>query len=194
MGGYARVPIPVSGLVSFRDDRVYADLVTTRYFLDIIRKAPQLQIFEVGYHYLKEDLSLSHNQRIRSPSLKTFNACDSNLIRRLELPSLHGIYLMCSVMADDSEVLTSPDAFAALHEMLSRSQCSLTLNYLIIHEAYIDANLIDIVEMSPQVTYFSLHAGIGRWSKASEEVCRKLHSRMAETAVDKRLYLYYDVT
>ncbi|PBK92992.1 hypothetical protein ARMGADRAFT_144129 [Armillaria gallica] len=71
MGENARDPIiPASGLVSFQDDRGYADLVTTRYFLDIIRKAPQLQTFEVGYHHLKEDLSLSHYQRIRSPSLK----------------------------------------------------------------------------------------------------------------------------
>ncbi len=186
MGENARVPIPASGLVSFRDDRAYADLVTTRYFLDIIRKAPQLQTFEVGYHHLEEDLSLSHNQRIRSPSLKTFDACDSNLIRSLELPSLQSIYLMRSVMADVSEVLTSPDALSALHEMLSCSQCSLTLNYLIIHEAYIDANLIGIVEMSPQVTSISLHVSNGRWSKASDEVCRKLLSRMAETTMDNK--------
>ncbi|KAK0239696.1 hypothetical protein EDD85DRAFT_822897 [Armillaria nabsnona] len=186
MGENARVPIPASGLVSFQDDRAYADLVTTRYFLDIIRKAPQLQTFEVGYHHLKEDLSLSHYQRIRSPSLKTFDACDSNLIRNLELPSLQGLYLMRSVVADVSEVLTSPDALSALHELLSRSQCSLTLNYLIIHEAYIDANLIGIVEMSPQVTSISLHVGNGRWFKASDKVCRKLLSRMAEIAVDNK--------
>ncbi|SJL00870.1 uncharacterized protein ARMOST_04184 [Armillaria ostoyae] len=188
MGENARVPIPVSGLVSFQDDRVYADLATTRYFLDIIGKAPQLQTFEVGYHHIDGDVSLSHNQRIRNPSLKSFDACDSNLIRSLELPSLRSIYLMRSAMADDSdsEVLTSPDALSALHEMLSHSQCSLTLNHLIIHEAYIDANVIGIVEISPQVTSFSLHADNGRWSKASDEVCRQLLSRMAETAVDNK--------
>ncbi len=41
-------PYPGSSLVSFQDDRAYADLVTTRYFLDIIRKAPQLQTLRWG--------------------------------------------------------------------------------------------------------------------------------------------------
>ncbi|KAG7448170.1 uncharacterized protein BT62DRAFT_1003961 [Guyanagaster necrorhizus] len=158
-------------------------------------------MFEVGSYHPEGDSSLSLNPRIRSPSLIHFAACDPSLIRSLELPTLQSMRLIRSGMADELEVLTSPDALSALHGMLSRSQRSLTLTCLVIHEAYIDMNLIGIMEISPQMTFLSLHVCNGRWSQASDETYRKLLSRTAETIADNRhnilphlQFFYMDVT
>ncbi|KAK0436681.1 hypothetical protein EV421DRAFT_2038533 [Armillaria borealis] len=128
----ASIRFPITNLVSFSDVRAFAGDKLTPEYLNVVKLAPKLRSFSYND---RSDYSI-HNQtstplsfpHVMSRSLIELSTSSPNFLRSMVLPSLKKFTLttMCGADVGGKVIKCPARALGALHEMLLRSQCSLT--------------------------------------------------------------------
>ncbi|KAK0189548.1 hypothetical protein F5146DRAFT_1051506 [Armillaria mellea] len=154
----AIIRFPVINLVSFSDERAFARDKLTPEYLNVVKLAPKLRSFAYHDYSIQRPMSAPPSfPCVMSRSLLELSASSPSFLRSIELPSLKEFTLTAVYDADAREaVLKCPvDALGALHEMLLRSQCSLTGLHLV--DAVLDNNLTNIIRLVPSLQEFVIN-------------------------------------
>ncbi|PBK79595.1 hypothetical protein ARMGADRAFT_119585 [Armillaria gallica] len=149
------IRFPVTNLVSFSDERAFVGDNLTPEYLNVVKLAPKLRSFSYHDYSIQNPMSTPPSfPHVMSRSLLELSATSPSFLRSMELPSLKEFTLTNAYDADIGEaVLKCPvDALGALHEMLLRSQCSLTQLHLV--DAVLDNNLANIIRLIPSLQEF----------------------------------------
>ncbi|KAK0447822.1 uncharacterized protein EV420DRAFT_861504 [Desarmillaria tabescens] len=174
----ASIRFPVANLVSFFDKRAFGGDKLTREYLDVVRLAPNLRSFsynDYGISHISMPLSFPC---VTSRSLTELSASSPKFLRNMELPSLREFTLTTMCNADTGGVVIKcpEDALGALHEMLLRSQCSLTKLHLI--DAVLDNNLANIIRLVPSLQEFDID--FYEWMDDYDPIMQSLVTQMSE--------------
>ncbi|PBK84581.1 hypothetical protein ARMGADRAFT_1170003 [Armillaria gallica] len=179
----AEVHFPTANLVSFFDGRPFSgDRVTQRY-LHYITSSPNLVSFSWHHHSDIPISSLPYYPLITHPTLRELSACSGKLLHSLISPSLTKMALG-SGHEDliNIPVKCPPDALSELHDLLVRSQCSLTVLSLV--DAGANEQLSAIIALCPHLRDLSIE--FNGWTSDDLDTdlgISSLISRMSETHV-----------
>ncbi|SJL11135.1 uncharacterized protein ARMOST_14538 [Armillaria ostoyae] len=178
----ASIRFPVTNLVSFSDVRAFAGDKLTPEYLNVVELAPKLRSFSYNDH---SDYSI-HNQmstplsfpRVMSRSLIELSTSSPNFLRSMELPSLKEFTLttMCGADLGEKVIKCPARALGALHEMLLRSQCSLTQLHLI--DPVLDNNLANIIRLVPSLQELVIE--FYEWVDGYDPIMQSLVTQLSE--------------
>ncbi|KAK0221293.1 hypothetical protein IW262DRAFT_890077 [Armillaria fumosa] len=174
----ADISFPGENLIVFSHGTPLPVHDTVPKYLEIISSVPNLLEFS-HYHYssaVPESPSVSHPQIVHQ-SLQTLSTSLGALIDSLVLPGLTRMTL-ASVKSCDNGIMCPRDALSHLHNLIVRSQCSLTT--LILVDAIMDENLLHILRLSPQL--MSLCFECKQPSEDSDATIKSLFLDMSETS------------
>ncbi|PBK69579.1 hypothetical protein ARMSODRAFT_1018962 [Armillaria solidipes] len=181
----ASIRFPVTSLVSFSDVRAFAGDKLTPEYLNVVELAPKLRSFSYNDH---SDYSI-HNQmttplsfpRVMSRSLIELSTSSPNFLRSMELPSLKEFTLttMCGADLGEKVIKCPARALRALHEMLLRSQCSLTQLHLI--DPVLDNNLANIIRLVPSLQELVIE--FYEWVDGYDPIMQSLVTQLSEVSL-----------
>ncbi len=149
----ASICFPITNLVSFSDARPFAGDRLTFKYLDIVKSAPKFLSFSYNdYEYAPISTPFS-TPRVISTSVEKLSTASPTFMRSLVLPSLEDLTLTTEwdlgIREPDHVVHCPVGALDALHEMLLKSQCSLTRLHLV--NIVLNDNLANLIRTMPGV-------------------------------------------
>ncbi|PBK59634.1 hypothetical protein ARMSODRAFT_1090706 [Armillaria solidipes] len=176
MHAEAHILFPAENLVLFSDVRRLPDHDTVPRYLDIIASAPNLSDFSYHHHSVVPQSPGPYHPQIVHQSLQTLSASLGALLCSLVVPALTQMTL-ASIKSEHDVTVYPRDAFFHLHNLIVRSQCSLTTLTFI--DATMDENLLPILRLSPQLVSLSFQDK--HWSRDSVATMESLLLDMKET-------------
>ncbi|KAK0184426.1 hypothetical protein F5146DRAFT_1006432 [Armillaria mellea] len=153
MNANVHIPFPVENLVSFADARPLPEDDTVPEYLAVIALAPNLSDFSYRHYSVVPESPWSISSSDRTP-------------------------ITSNTLSSDEDAIACPrDALFHLHNLVLRSQCSLTTLSFI--DATMDDNLLPILQLSPQLVSLSFEDR--EWTGDSDAAMQSIFIAMAET-------------
>ncbi|PBK69598.1 hypothetical protein ARMSODRAFT_1018980 [Armillaria solidipes] len=184
----ASIRFPITNLVSFSDARPFAGDRLTFKYLDIVKSAPKLLSFSYNdYEYAPISTPFS-TPRVISTSVKKLSTASPTFMRSLVLPSLEDLMLTTEwdlgIREPDHAVCCPVGALDALHEMLLKSQCSLTRLHLV--DVVLNDNFANIIRIMPGLMELVIECN--EWVDDYGPIMQSLVAQLAEVSlVDRSL-------
>ncbi|PBK65140.1 hypothetical protein ARMSODRAFT_1087548 [Armillaria solidipes] len=181
----AEVRFPGANLVSFFDGRRFSGHDVTQRYLHVIASSPNLVSFSWHHHSHIPVSSPPYYPPITHPTLKELSASSGKLLRSLRLPALTQMALRSGREDfDDVPVKCPPDALSELHDLLVRSQCSLTSLSLV--DAPVNEHLFAIIALCPHLRDLSVE--FNGWTGEPDTFMASLVRGMSETQAVEGLH------
>ncbi|KAK0227314.1 hypothetical protein EDD85DRAFT_853309 [Armillaria nabsnona] len=181
----AEICFPAANLVSFFDGRPFPGHDVVPKYLHHITSAPNLLSFSWHHHSHIPVSSPPYYPLITHPTLKELSASSGKLLRSLRLPALTQMALRSG--HDDSggvPVKCPPDALLELHDLLVRSQCSLTILSLV--DAGSNEHLLAIIALCPHLRNLSIE--FNEWAGEADHIMTTLVHQMSEIRAAEGMY------
>lgn len=177
--------IEASHLVTFCDNRQTMDRTGTLHhmYLSIIRDAPSLEEFSVGYQCHYEVALPDASPRIVHQALRDLTVGEAAILRSLDLPNLASATIQRCSSPYDAQGYIYQDVLPALLNLITRSGCILTA--LRIADTGLDEHIFSILSVCPNLNTLELR--FSRWHLESDDADRVLQTlveRMAETTTN----------
>ncbi|SJL13360.1 uncharacterized protein ARMOST_16802 [Armillaria ostoyae] len=172
----AHIPFPAENLVLFSDARRLPDHDTVPRYLDIIASAPNLSDFSYHHYSVVPQPPGPYHPQIVHQSLQKLSASLEALLCSLVVPALTQM-ILASIKSEQDVTVCTRDALFHLHNLVVRSNCSLTTLTFI--GATLDENLLPILRLSPQLVSLSFQDK--QWSRDSVATMESLLLVMRET-------------
>ncbi|KAK0189552.1 hypothetical protein F5146DRAFT_629972 [Armillaria mellea] len=177
----ANIRFPVTNLVSFSDARPFAGDQVTPEYLHVVQSAPKLRAFsynDYGVNPISTPFSIPS---VMSRSLQDLSASSPNFMHSMVLPLLKDVKLTTTYNLEEGEgVVQCPvGALGALHEMVLRSQCSLTRLCLV--DVVLTDSLMNVLQILPGLQKFDLE--FNKWEDGYDSVVRLLVTRLNDVTL-----------
>ncbi|PBK66953.1 hypothetical protein ARMSODRAFT_1020924 [Armillaria solidipes] len=167
-----------SHLVTFCDDRQVTDRAGTLH-QGIIRDAPSLEKFSVGYQRPREGALPAASPCIVHQALRNLTVCEDAILRSLDLPNLASATIQACSSPWDAKSSTYQDVLPALLNLIIRSGCILTS--LTIADTQLNDHIFSILSLCPNLTKLDLCCSRWQESDPGDAVLQTVIERMAET-------------
>ncbi|PBK84591.1 hypothetical protein ARMGADRAFT_1088363 [Armillaria gallica] len=146
----AEVLFPTANIVSLSDGREFSSHDVTPRYLHNIASSPNLVSFSWHHQSHIPVSSPPYYPLITHPTFKELSALSGKLLRSLRLPALIQMALRSGYEDfDDVPIKCPPDALSELHDLLVRSQCSLTILSLV--DTVMNEHLFAIIALCPHL-------------------------------------------
>ncbi|PBK65067.1 hypothetical protein ARMSODRAFT_961375 [Armillaria solidipes] len=181
----AEISFSTTNLVSFFDGSPFFGHDLTPRYLHDIASAPNLLSFSWHHHSHIPVSSPPYYPLVTHPTLKELSASSGKLLRSLRLPALTQMALRSGHQVFDRvPVKCPPDALLELHDLLVRSQCSLTILSLV--DAGINEHLLAIIALCPHLRNLSIE--FNEWTGEADPIMTTLVHQMSEIRAAEGMY------
>ncbi len=175
----SEIRFPTANLVTLYDGRPFLGHDVTPKYLHYIASSPNLLSFSLHHYSPIPVSSPPYYPLITHPTLRELSTCSAKLLHSLILPALREMALRSGHEDPKKIPVECPvDALSELHELLVRSQCSLTVLSLV--DAGVNEHLFAIIALCPHLRDLSIQFNGWTGGAGTDPLMASLIRQMSE--------------